>query len=96
MYQYFTKKIPIRGTDYAMQSRRRNNSSEWDTFIEPISIAPHIEPCINEIIKKCMKYDPKKRYQNSRSLKTDIISAERTIKNGNKRTDTKRPLQKWI
>lgn len=89
MYQYFTGIIPVRGTDYAMQSRRRSNSSEWDLFTEPLSVTPNIDPCINEIIKKCMKYDPKNRYRNSRDLKRAIISAERTIRNGNHRTNTK-------
>lgn len=93
LYQYFTGKIPLRGTDYAMQSRRRSASSDWDLFIEPITLNPEIEPCVNEIIIKCMKYDPKNRYRNARDLKRAIISAERTIRNGNKRTSSKGGIQ---
>jgi len=92
LYQYFTGKIPLRGTDYAMQSRRRSASSEWDLFIEPITLNSEVEPCVNEIIVKCMKFDPKNRYRNARDLKRAIISAERTIRNGNKRTSPKRSV----
>jgi serine/threonine protein kinase len=82
MYQFFTGKLPARGTDYAIQSRRRSNSTEWDLFIDPITINSKITPCINELIKKCMKYDPKDRFRNARDLKRAITNAERGLRNG--------------
>ncbi len=85
MYEYFTGKIPVRGVDYAVQSRRRNTSNlEWEVFVNPKELVPELEPCIDEMITKCMKLDPKHRFRDSRELKRAIISAKRTIRNGSK------------
>ena len=92
MYEYFTGKIPVRGVHYAVQSRRR--STEWDVFVEPKEINPELDPCINELISRCMKLDPKQRYRDSRDLKRAIVSAERTIRNGNRHTCTAGRIQR--
>ena len=85
LYQYFTGTIPTRGTEYAILSRRnKGHSPEWDTFIEPTTYNPGITPSINNIIVKCMKLNPKQRYNSSRELKRAIISAEKELRNGNK------------
>ena len=91
MYQFFTGKIPVRGIDYAIQSRRRNSSSfEWDAFIEPVSIRPDLSQNINNIIVKCMKLNPDHRYIKAKDLKRDLIFAERSLRNGSKRTSQNR------
>lgn len=72
LYEFFTGKRPQSGVDY--KKGRANGPNEWNKFIEPVEIAPEIPSKINQMIIKCMKKDPKERYD-IRSLKNVLLGA---------------------
>lgn len=83
LYEYYTKEVPKRGSEYAKNSRR--GKFEWDLFKEPITKNPNMPEKVNEIILKCMKLDPRERYRDITELKRHLGQAERSIKNHGKR-----------
>ncbi len=75
MYEYFAKKLPIKGSEYA-QTSVRNNNQDWDVFVAPNTYNPHIDDRISFLIKMCMQKDPIKRLEIGR-LKQEIKSLRR-------------------
>lgn len=83
LYRYFTKRLPVRGEDYGLRSRRRTTASpEWDYFTEPVTLVPELDPKINDVILRCMKLDPKQRYTGAGALRNALYQAERSIRYG--------------
>lgn len=72
LYEFFTGKRPQSGVDY--QKGRATGPNEWSKFTEPIEINPEIPAKINQMIIKCMKKNPKERYD-IRSLKNALLSS---------------------
>lgn len=79
LYEYYTGSVPKRGIDYAKNSSR--GEFKWDEFISPIDKNQRIIPLLNDIITKCMKLDPRERYQNANDLRNHLKTAERSLKN---------------
>lgn len=72
LYEFFTGKRPQSGVDY--QKGRVNGPNEWSKFAEPAEINPEIPAKINQMIIKCMRKDPKERYD-IRSLRNALLSS---------------------
>lgn len=83
MYQYYTGKIPMRGSEYGQKSIRRNNA-DWDLFVQPKDLNRDLSETINSIINSCMQKDVNKRL-GIRQLLYKIRSYKREVgKNGKK------------
>jgi len=61
LYQFYTGRIPKKGSEYAQKSIRRYNA-DWDLFVQPKEINEKIPDKINSLIVYCMQKDPNKRY----------------------------------
>lgn len=88
LYEYYTGELPKKGEHYA--KNRRRGKFQWDVFIEPIEKKPEMPQVINDIIVKCMKLDPKERYRNCSELKSELIRAERSLRNDRSRKNAAR------
>lgn len=77
LYEFYTGEVPVRGKDYA--KNRSRGPLEWDKFISPKEKNEKINDEMNEIIKKCMKLDPKQRYRNYADLRSTLIKARKGI-----------------
>ena len=82
LYKFFTKTLPTEGEHYIVP--RINNSEQWDDFLKPNELNKEILPLTNNIILKCMKYNPKERYYNYNELKRALIEAKKEYKNARK------------
>lgn len=78
MYEYYTGKLPKRPIEYSADSEK----FVWKKFIEPQQKNPEIDSYVNDIVVKCMKMNPKERYQNNNELANKLNSALRSIRNG--------------
>lgn len=68
LYYLFTKHIPKPYVDYEASYGEK----EWKTFTEPIIYNPNLNDKLNDIIVKCMKYNPKDRYINAKNILFDL------------------------
>lgn len=66
MYEMLTGEPPIYNKDYFADSF---NNLVWKKFIEPKEKYPEISSELNDIIKKCMERDPRKRYKDAGMLR---------------------------
>ena len=76
MYEFFTGKRPQSGIQY--KKGRASGPNEWSEFVEPVELNQKIIPKINSIIIKCMKKNPKDRYD-IRELKKELINAKKNL-----------------
>jgi len=59
MYERFTGELPLLCEHYGNPV---GNGKEWGDFIEPKEVRSDIDPEINKIITRCMKLNPKSRF----------------------------------
>ncbi len=71
LYQYYAKKLPMKGREYAQKSFR-NYNEDWDLFMEPKEFDDSIPERMNTLIKDCMQKDHEKR--------PDIFALQRQIR----------------
>ena len=86
------------GDEYSSPSLRSTEKA-WKNFVEPIEKYPEMDKKMNEIITRCMKYDPVERYESYSKLRNDLkLVNKRGNNHGRKRfkNDDLRqtPLQK--
>ena len=82
LYQYYTGKIPMKGSEYAQTSKRKYNK-DWDYFVPPKEIKRTVSESMNKIIVNCMQKDVEKRYE-IRDVKHEIQGYLRKLRNGKK------------
>lgn len=86
LYEYYTKSVPMEGDDYALRIRRFGKSfgaaKEWTRFNEPKEKCAKLSDEMNNVIVKCMKYNPADRFNNYNDLKNALIKAKRSLRNG--------------
>lgn len=77
LYEFFTGRRPEAEVDYKRGSQR--GPEAWKSFVEPKEKRPEIPDPINELIVKCMKRNPKDRYD-IRGLKQALWKAKRALR----------------
>lgn len=83
LYQYYSKKIPVKGREYGQRSILRDND-DWDIFIHPKENVPDMSEHMDRIITNCMQKDARKRYD-IKQLLYEIRAYKREIsRNGKK------------
>ncbi len=75
LYEFYTGSVPQKTVDYARN--RSRGPLMWDKFVEPIEKNPSMSKRVNDIIVKCMKYDPRERYGSYAELKRALVNAKR-------------------
>lgn len=70
LYEYYTGSVPRRTQEYARN--RKFGPMAWDLFMEPKQKNPDMSDRMNEIIIRCMKLDPKERYNRISDLKHEL------------------------
>lgn len=78
LYEFYTGSVPVRGIDYA--KNRSRGAFEWDKFITPKEKNAKINDEVNEIVKKCMRLDPRQRYRNYMDLKRALEKVLRNMR----------------
>lgn len=78
LYEFYTGSVPVRGIDYA--KNRSRGALEWDKFVTPKEKNAKINDEVNEIVKKCMKLDPRQRYRDYVDLKEALKDALRNMR----------------
>lgn len=68
MYEFFAKKRPVKGVDYAAPFR----GNEWEYFKEPKEYNPEISTKLNSIITRCMEYRPEDRFNTISELESAL------------------------
>ncbi len=76
MYEFYKGSALKIGQEYSKISYRRG-PKVWDKFIEPIETFPSMNKEMNDIIVRCMKYEPKQRFKDYRELKRYLQNAQR-------------------
>lgn len=85
LYEFYKGSIPKRGQDYLSPSML-SGGNEWKKYVEPIELCPNLDEKMNNIIVKCMKYNPKERYPSYSALRLDLKEVNRREKShGRKR-----------
>ena len=69
MYQMFTNHLPMPFVDYVGDY----SDKEWSIFKAPVEYYPKLNTRINDIIVKCMKMNPRDRYQNAGHIYSELI-----------------------
>jgi serine/threonine-protein kinase len=77
LYECFTKIHPQLGREYSR--KKWGDVQEWKSFIEPIELRNNLSIEINDIIVKCMKYNPRDRFLNASSLHNALKHIERRL-----------------
>ncbi|WP_409252123.1 serine/threonine-protein kinase [Bacillus sp. SCS-153A] len=73
LYELGTGETPQVGNHYNIPYE----GQAWEDFVNPKEINGEIPDKLNEIIKKCMKYNPEERYRDAYELKGELISVLR-------------------
>lgn len=76
LYEMFTDHLPVKYQDYGSEYEDKS----WRFFREPIEYNQNLYPQLNRIIVKCMKLNPRDRYQNASQVLTELYK----IRNGNR------------
>lgn len=84
MYEFYKGDTLKLGQEYSKRSYRRGGKV-WDRFIEPIETYPNMNKEMNDIIVRCMKYDPNQRYRDYKELKRKLIVAQRKGSNNGRK-----------
>ncbi|MEN8905149.1 MAG: serine/threonine-protein kinase [Clostridiales bacterium] len=71
LYEFYTKELPIDKKHYY---KKGSKSTKWEFFIEPKISNPKISNKLNETIIKCMKLNPKDRFDSINELKRCLNS----------------------
>lgn len=86
LYEFYKGSVPKIGQEMFSPSIRSSEKT-WTKFIEPIVNHPEIDKRMNEIITRCMKYNPAQRYESYSKLKHDLkLVNTRGKNNGRKRS----------
>ena len=80
LYEFFTGKRPVEGTDYTFAPGRK----EWRTFVAPKAIEIQIPDELNDLIVKCMACRPQDRYD-VRDLKRVLNNIRYVLRKSRKR-----------
>ena len=70
LYEYYTGHFPVPLEDYARTTKLAG--PVWTKFVEPIEKKKDLNPDMNNIIVKCMKYNPRDRYASMRQLCNEL------------------------
>lgn len=73
LYELLVGEAPRFGIDYVS----RGGSAVWDRFVTPSEKDPTIPLEISEVVTKCMKLNPKERYQDAYQLKSALLQAKK-------------------
>lgn len=86
LYEFYKGSLPQMGDEYSSPSLRSTEKA-WKNFVEPIEKYPEMDKKMNEIITRCMKYDPAERYESYSKLRSDLkLVNKRGNNHGRKRS----------
>lgn len=82
LYEFYKGSIPTNVKDYKKSVFSSDN--QWEVFVEPKQYNQNISYNMNQLIIKCMKYDPKERFKNNDELLRSLKSLRRELRHGRK------------